>query len=55
MVSYKLRIDNTLKFIQLKEKSLMILSGILSNTVARWVILVGIALVVITLVGLVLK
>jgi hypothetical protein len=33
----------------------MILSEILSNTVARWVIMVGIAIVVITLVGTVLK
>jgi hypothetical protein len=33
----------------------MILSEILSNTVARWVIMVGIAIVVITLVGSVLK
>jgi hypothetical protein len=33
----------------------MILSGILSNTVARWVIMVGIAIVVILLVESVLK
>ena len=33
----------------------MTLSNILSNTVARWVILVGIAIVVIAAVGSVLK
>ncbi len=33
----------------------MILSSILSNTVARWMILVGIAIVVIAVVGTVLK